>query len=47
MRILLFIFGIFLAVALLLPFYMVLYGGKIEAAFKRMVKKFRRASRTA
>lgn len=47
MRILLFIFGIFLAVFLLLPFYMVLYGGKVEAAFKRMAKKFRRASRAA
>lgn len=47
MRILLFILGMFLAVGLLLPFYMVLYGGKVEAAFKRMVRKLRRASRAA
>lgn len=46
MRILLFILGLFLAAGLLLPFYMVLYGDKIEAAFKRMAKKFRRNSRT-
>lgn len=47
MRILLFIFGLFLAVCLLLPFYMVLYGDKIEAAFRRMARKLRRVFRTA
>jgi len=47
MRILLFILGIFFAAGLLLPFYMVLDGDKIEAAFKRMAKRFRRSSRTA
>jgi len=47
MRILLFILGIFFAAGLLLPFYMVLDGDKIEAAFKRMAKRFRRNSRAA